>query len=435
MRIALISEHASPAALLGGEDAGGQNVYVDEISRALAAMGHRVDVFTRRESAEAPLVHHWAPGVRIVNLPVGPARHVPKDDLWPMMPAFRDALLDFAMRTGARYGLAHGNFWMSGWVACELREELGIPAVQLFHALGATKRRHQGAADTSPPDRIAVEREIVRRVERVVASCPHEIEELASDYGAERERVAMIPLGVDRETFRPMPRGEARRLVGHGLHDDDRVIVYVGRVLPRKDIRNVIEALALLGQQGLEWGSRVKLLVVGGETREPDSVFTPELGELRRLAEARGVADRVIFTGKRSKEELRSCYGAGDVAVTTPWYEPFGLTPLEAMACGRPVIGAAVGGIGFTVMHGETGLLVPPRDPERLATAFADLLGSPDRSAEMGAAARRRVETEFSWSRVAEQTAALYRAVIREAPPVRLVVTPVVPREAVAGGD
>src|SRR5215217_3494740 len=248
MRVAFISEHASPAALLGGEDAGGQNAYVDEVARCLGQLGWRVDVFTRRDRAGAAGVLDWAPGVRIVNLRVGPERFVPKDHLWPLMPAFRDALIRFAIRDGVRYDVVHGNFWMSGWVASELRHALSVPAVQLFHALGTTKRRHQGTVDTSPPDRIAVERVIVRGVDRVIATCPAERRELIADYGAVPSRIAMIPLGVDTGIFRPTDRGEARRRIGLGLTEDDRVLVYIGRLMPRKDIRCVVRALALLGR-------------------------------------------------------------------------------------------------------------------------------------------------------------------------------------------
>src|SRR5690242_8296831 len=164
VRIAFLSEHASPVALLGGEDAGGQNVYVDEVSRCLGRLGYAVDVFTRRDSVGAPELIDWAPGVRVVNLAVGPPGPLPKDVLWPLMPAFHDALLDFMARDGACYNLIHGNFWMSGWVAAKLRRRLGIPAVQIFHAMGKTKQRHQGAADTSPAGRIAVELDIVQQV-------------------------------------------------------------------------------------------------------------------------------------------------------------------------------------------------------------------------------------------------------------------------------
>jgi hypothetical protein len=169
-RIAFLSEHASPAARLGGEDAGGQNVYVGEIARNLGELGYEVDIFTRRDSIDTPEVIDWLPGVRIVNLQAGPLDQRPKDALWPLMPEFRDNLLDCLLRTNTHYDLIHGNFWMSGWVAAELRERLDLPVVQIFHAMGLTKQRHQGAADTSPGERIGIERDIIRRVDRIMLS-------------------------------------------------------------------------------------------------------------------------------------------------------------------------------------------------------------------------------------------------------------------------
>ena len=423
-RVAMISEHASPVALLGGADAGGQNVYVDEVSRGLAARGLAVDVFTRSESTGSPEVIDWAPGVRVINLQAGPAIPLPKDDLWPLMPAFRDSFLRFILRDGVRYDVLHGNFWMSGWVAAELRRVLAIPAVQVFHATGLTKRRCQGAADTSPVDRIEVERHIAREVDRVIAQCPHEWDEFIEGYGVPPAKLDLIPAGVNPERFRPIDQCEARRRIepSLGIAPDDLVIVYVGRMLPRKDVRNVVRAFALLRDR---WGDRrptLKLLVVGGETAAPDPEETPEIGELQRLAAALGVAGEVRFTGQRQPDVLREYYGAGDVAVTTPWYEPFGLTPLEAMACGRPVVGAAVGGIPFTVEDGVTGRLVPPRDPEALAARLQELLDDPAGRQRMGAAARRRVERRFTWAVTAARTAALYQAVIER----REVANPVI---------
>ncbi len=403
-RIAFVSEHASPIALLGGVDAGGQNVYVDALARHLARLGHAVDVFTRRESPDAPAIVDWALGVRIVNLDAGPARPVPKDDLWPLMPAFRDALLAFVARDGARYDLIHGHFWMSGWVAIQVRRAIGVPVVQTFHALGATKRREQGAADTSPSIRIAVETAIARTADGLIAQCPSERAELIADYGAPPDRISLVPAAVDVDRFRSIPRDEARRRIG--LATDDPVIVYVGRLLPRKDVRNVVRALAALERRGV--APLPLLLVVGGATAAPDPAATPEIGELRRLASELGVGDRLRCTGQRQPEELRFFYGAGDIVVTTPWYEPFGLTPLEAMACGRPVVGSAVGGIAFTVADGITGFLVPPRDPERLADRLQQLLADPALRHRMGTAARARVEHRFTWQITAARTAALY---------------------------
>ena len=405
--VAFLSEHASPLALLGGADAGGQNVYVDEVSRNLARLGYAVDVFTRRDSPDLPDVLEWAPGVRIVHLEAGPAAYVFKDELWPHMPAFRDAFPRFVRHDGARYDLLHGNFWMSGWVAVELGARLGIPVAQIFHATGLTKRRHQGAADTSPGGRIGVERAIVRRADRLIAQCPSERSELIADYGANPAKVAVIPSAVNTSVFRPVPRDEARRRIG--LEADGPVVVYVGRMLPRKDVRNVVRALALLVR---ERGVPATLLLVGGESAEPDAAATPEIGVLRSLAAELGIADRVRFIGKRQADELRYYYCAGDVAVTTPWYEPCGLTPLEGMACGRPVIGSAVGGITFTISDGKTGYLVPPRDPAALAERLHTLLADTAQRERMGHAARARVEREFTWPLVAQRTAVLYEALL-----------------------
>lgn len=412
--IALISEHASPTAILGGADAGGQNVYVDELSRNLARRGHGVDVFTRRTSAEEPEVIDWAPGVRVINLQAGPLRPRPKDELWPYMPEFRDSFLRFMEREETRYNLIHGNFWMSGWVATELRQRLGIPAVQIFHATGKTKRRHQKRVDTSPGDRIGVEMQVIRDVDRVIAQCPCERDELIKDYKAEPEKVIIIPSAVNTKVFRPVDRDEARQHIG--LDVAGKAIVYVGRILPRKDVRNIVRALAILLRQykGMADAPPVTLLVVGGETEDADPLATPEIGELQKLAQQLGVADHVRFMGKHPASELRYYYGAGDVFVTTPWYEPFGLTPLEAMACGRPVIGSSVGGITFTVKEGETGFLVPPRDPDALAVQLNALFADPEAAPRMECAARKRVEREFTWSIVAMRTAALYDSIFAE---------------------
>ena len=410
-RIAFVSEHASPVALLGSQDAGGQNVYVDEVSRHLALLGYAVDVFTRRDDPQVPEIVDWAPGVRVVNLSSGPAELVLKDELWPLMPAFRAALLDFMRRDNVRYDLLHGNFWMSGWVVVQLSRQLVIPAVHIFHAMGKTKQRHQGQADTSPDGRIAVELEVIRNVDRLIAQCPSERDELVDDYGADPAKVALIPSAVNIERFRPLPRDEARRRIG--LQTDELVIAYVGRMMPRKDVRNVVRAAALLAQQT---DLRFMLLLVGGETAEPDPRATPEIGVLQALAAELGIAERVRFVGKRQPDVLHAYYSAGDVIVTTPWYEPFGLTPLEGMACGRPVIGSAVGGITYTLADGETGLLVPPREPHALAAALRKLLTDNDLRERMGRAARQRVEREFTWATVAERTAALYQTLLGSQP-------------------
>jgi glycosyltransferase involved in cell wall biosynthesis len=418
-RIAFLSEHASPVALLGGADAGGQNVYVDEVSRNLALRGYAVDVFTRRDNPDIPEIIEWAPGVRVINLLAGPPQPRPKDELWPFMGDFRDSLLRFRLLDEVHYDLIHGNFWMSGWVATELRRLLNIPVVQIFHATGKTKRRHQKAVDTSPGNRIQTELHVIRNVDRLIAQCPAERDELINDYRADSSKVITIPSAVNTKVFRPVLQEKARKRIG--LDTTDRVIVYVGRLLPRKDIRNIVRALAILirdyGWNAKASEQKVSLLIVGGETVDADPIATPEIGEIQRLAAELGVTNYLHFVGKRQQDTLCDYYSAGDVAVTTPWYEPFGLTPLEGMACGRPVIGSAVGGITYTLADGETGFLVPPRNPAALAARLHQLLLDEELRNRMGLAARLRVEQEFTWPIVALRTASLYEALLASLAP------------------
>ncbi len=416
MRIAFISEHASPVALLGGVDAGGQNVYVDEVSRNLALLGYKVDVFTRCDKPDMPEVIDWAPGVRVIHLTAGPAESLLKDTLWQYMPEFKDSFLRFLEQNELHYDLIHSNFWMSGWVATELKRHLNIPVVHIFHAMGKTKRRYQGNNDSSPIERIEVESAVIRDVDRLIAQCPAEQYELVDDYAADPHKTVVIPSAVNIDVFKPVDKIIARRVAG--VAEDDFVVVYVGRMLPRKDVRNVVRGVALLLQKCEEMhhplSAKIKLLLVGGETTEPDPIATPEIGVLQHIVAESGITEYVRFIGKRQQDSLRYYYSAGDVVVTTPWYEPFGLTPLEGMACGRPVIGSAVGGITFTLVDGQTGFLVEPRNPEMLASRLYQSLIESEVREHMGRVARLRVEREFTWSTVAKRTADLYSALLTQ---------------------
>ncbi|GMA15513.1 glycosyltransferase (plasmid) [Deinococcus metallilatus] len=419
-RIALISEHASPLAALGGTDAGGQNVYVAQVARHLARLGYAVDVFTRRDAPHFPEVLEWVPGVRVVHVPVGPAAAIPKEDLLPLMADFTRFMAAFMAREG-RYDLLHANFWMSGLVAADLKRLLGLPFVITFHALGKVRRLHQGEADGFPDDRFAIEERLVREADRVIAECPQDEADLRDLYAADPARIVTVPCGFDPDEFSPQGRREARERLG--LDPDELTVLQLGRMVPRKGVDDAIRGFARAVR---ERGLSARLLVVGGNSPDPDPALTPELGRLQGVAREEGVADRVIFTGSRDRAALRDYYSAADVFISTPWYEPFGITPLEAMACGTPVLGARVGGIQYTVMDGETGYLVPPRDPDALGKRLGDLLADAPLREQMGEAALMRVRSHFTWEGVARQLAGVYREVEQEAEGAR----PVPPAES-----
>ncbi|MGW4643243.1 glycosyltransferase [Sphaerisporangium sp. NPDC004334] len=392
MKIAMVSEHASPLASAGGADSGGQNVHVAALARGLAAQGHEVTVYTRRESAHIPEQVELAEGVSVVHVPAGPPRCVSKDDILPCIPDFGHWLRQ--RWTFQPPDVVHAHYWMSGLAALAATRGLGVPVVQTFHALGVVKQRHQGAEDTSPRERPQAEGLVARRVDRIIATCLDEVQELTR-MNAPPPSIRTVPCGVDTAIFRPdgpvVPRPRRPRLLS------------IGRLVPRKGVGTLIEAMRMIPD--------AELIVAGGPSagRLDDD---PEVRRLRRAASEAGVAGRVRFVGGVSHDEVPALMRSADVAVCVPWYEPFGMVALEAMACGVPVVASAVGGQRETVAHGRTGLLVPPRDPRTLAVAVNTLLADPRLRAAYGRASAERARALYGWERVCARTRSVYEEVV-----------------------
>jgi len=405
-RIAFISEHASPLVSPGSVDAGGQNVYVGELAKQLSRMGYTVDVFTRRESPDIPYVTTWMDDVRVIQIDAGPARVIAKEELLPHMAAFREEMISFMEESQTTYHLVHANFFMSALVAMELKQLLGIPFVVTFHALGHVRKAYQGHNDRFPPERIDIEADVILQANQIIAECPQDKEDLINYYQAPVNKITIIPCGVNLNEVYAVDKEKAREILH--LPKEDKIILQLGRMVPRKGVDNVIMALAQLNM------SDVKLIIVGSNVPASSGEVDHELERLRKLAAELKVADQVIFAGQRNRYELKHYYSAADVFITTPWYEPFGITPLESMACGTPVIGSDVGGIKYSVADGRTGLLVPPRDPVSLAAAIFKLLQDDTLRQEMGSNAIKRIHALFTWECVARKMKYLYQQVINE---------------------
>jgi D-inositol-3-phosphate glycosyltransferase len=403
MRIAMVSEHASPLATLGGVDAGGQNVCVAEVASALGRRGLEVTVYTRRDDPALSRRVPLAPGVTVEHVDAGPACEISKDRLLAYMDEFA-ARLACAWRED-RPDVVHSHFWVSGQAAVAAARPLGIPVVHTFHALGVVKRRHQGSKDTSPPERIGIEQHVLRSADRIVATCSDEVFELARMRGDVR-RIRVVPCGVDVSLFRPdgpaLPRTP-------GMHR----LVSVSRLVGRKGIENVISALTALPD--------VELLIAGGP--DPQHLFDDEHARrLRSLAEELGVADRVRFMGGLRRPQVPPLLRSADLAVCVPWYEPFGIAPLEAMACGVPVVAAAIGGLIDSVVHDVTGRHVPPRRPDAIAEVVRELLDNREARGALGRGGVARARARYSWDRVADGTLQAYT----EVAPARAAATGVV---------
>ena len=281
-----------------------------------------------------------------------------------------------------------------------------VPLVHTYHALGVVKRRELGVADTSPAGRVEAEAQLGHDVDAIIATCGDEVCELV-EMGIPVDKITVAPCGVDLGLFSPFGPSEQR--------GREHRIAVVGRLVPRKGIALTICALAILAARKRE---DVRLLVVGGPGSPVALEEDPEARRLMALAEASGVRDRIEFRGHAPQSDLPAVLRSVQAVVCAPWYEPFGIVPLEAMACGVPVIAARVGGLADTVVDGVTGIHVPPRDPESIARAIEDIIDNPDWAAELGRAGRRRVCALYSWDRVARETERVYAAVLAgSAPP------------------
>jgi glycosyltransferase involved in cell wall biosynthesis len=392
MRIAMVSEHTSPLAAVGGVDAGGQNVHVASLARALARAGHDVTVHTRRTSAELPDRVHTPDGVLVEHLDAGPAEPVPRDELLPLVGQLGSEL-------AARFAadppeVVHAHYWVSGLAALSATRDLDLPVVQTFHGLGVTTRRFHGRRDTSPPVRVRMERALARDVARVVATSTDEVAELTR-LGAARNRITVVPSGVDVEQFTPegpaAERGDRRRVLG------------IGRLVPRKGFDTAIRALVAVPD--------TELVIAGGPAAD-ELAGDAEAIRLVGLAERFGVADRVRLIGAVPRPDMPALLRSADLVVCPSWYEPFGLVPLEAMACGVPVVASAVGGFLDTIVDGATGALVPPRRPDRLAAEMRRLLLEPFWREAYGTAGVDRARSRYSWDRIAAATLAVYEDVL-----------------------
>jgi D-inositol-3-phosphate glycosyltransferase len=401
-RIALLSLHSSPLAVIGRADAGGMNVYVRRMADELSSIGIHVDVYTRRTDPHAPEVLRTKDGARIVHLDGGPRQELPKSVLPLHIRAMAASFRSFVERERLCYDVLHTHYWLSGLVALRCRDVADAPIVHMFHTLSKVKEFYNGGPD--PKDsglRFDGERSVIAGADVVVGATAMEREQMEHFYGRAPRSFSVIPLGVDLDLFRPRDRTECRRSLDISA---DRVIVFVGRPDSIKGLDTLLLAIGALPSH-LQRGLR--LIVVG------DAGTERALGgaRYRRLVRTLGVADAVEFRGIVSQHELAPYYSAADICAVPSAYESFGMVAVESMACQTPVVAFSVGGLAATIRDGHTGFLAAAGDRSGYAAKLAAALSSPA-LAEMGRRARLSVRP-YEWSTIVERTLELYERVTR----------------------
>ncbi|MGB7895661.1 MAG: glycosyltransferase family 1 protein [Microcoleus sp.] len=404
-RIALISVHGDPAVEIGKEEAGGQNVYVRQVGEALAKQGWQVDMFTRSSDRQQARIVQHSPNCRTIRLVAGPQEFIPRDEIYGYLPIFVQEFQKFQLESGFQYPLVHTNYWLSSWVGMELKKSQPLQQVHTYHSLAAVKYKSVSTIPMIAKTRLQVEKTLLETAERVVATSPQEKEQMRSLVSS-KGNIDIIPCGTDLERFGSIARSTARRYLG--IAPETKVVLYVGRFDRRKGIETLVRAVSRSAVPKAD----LKLIIGGGwRAGESDGKERDRIGS---IVEELGLSEITTFPGTLSRDLLPAYYAAADVCVVPSHYEPFGLVAIEAMACGTPVIASDVGGLKYTVVQEETGLLAPPKNEAAFAHAIDRLLLDSVWCQQLGHTGRRRVETYFSWDGIASQLSQLYTQLLEQ---------------------
>ena len=390
-RVAVLSLHTSPLAQPGSGDSGGMNVYVRELSSALAQAGVECTTYTRRTNSDQPDVVQVEPGHRVVHLDAG-AFDLPKEQLPGILDQFGDAVMAH-IGNESPADVLHANYFLSGLVAHRLKHELDIPFVTTFHTLAKVKAE---GGDLESEWRHHAEQDIISCADAICVSCSEEENQFRRLYGNPRGRIEIVAPGVEHAFFAPGERHGARRALD--LPPTAPVLLFVGRIQPLKAPDVAVRALAELRRPD------ALLLIVGGASGTDGSA---EVDHLHRLIDELGVADQVRFVPPQPHHILSTYYRAADAVVVPSRSESFGLVALEASACGVPVVASGVGGLLTLVDHGETGYLVPDRDPALFAHYLREIIDHPSHAAALSARGAERAK-RYTWSFAAARLRRLY---------------------------
>lgn len=412
-RVAMLSVHTCPLAVLGGKEAGGMNVYVRELSRELARRGFQIDVFTRSQNTITPLTHTLSKNARIIHLPAGPLKPYNKNEVYQHLPEFVQHIREWQRCEKSSYDLIHAHYWLSGAAALLLKKYWDVPVVQMFHTLAQLKNAiAKNEDELEPLFRAEREAEIMQRVDRIVAATPAEKSQLGWLYGAPLDKIEVIPCGVDTKLFWPRPKLEARARLGLTAR---RVVLLVGRIEPIKGVDVLIHAAkSLVAEYGND-PAKLQVLVVGGGAKDGQAQ-NPEALRLQNLTKELNLENIIQFLPSQSQTEMPYYYSAADVTVMSSHYESFGMAALESQACGTPVVASRVGGLPYVVQDKVSGLLVPDDDHEELAAAIAQVLDSKALRQHLSQQAVLRAE-QFTWRAIGQQVTQLYRDLTGEVAP------------------
>ena len=396
--IAMLSVHTSPLDMPGRtRDAGGMNVYINQLARELGQSQNSIDIFTRRTNEYTPKVIQLTPQVRVIHIQAGPSAPMQKDELYQYLAEFAQNMDEFRRNENIRYDVLHSHYWLSGVVAMQLAQRWAIPHIIMFHTLAHLKQL-ANPNGTEPSIRLQMERRLIQQADSIIASTNDERIQIIRHCGATPGQVRVIPCGIDLKLFKPQDQQQAREKLG--LRPYLPVLLFVGRLDPFKGPDLLLHTAAMMEQ-------KAQIVIVGGKSSNDKDVE-----QLKELAAQLKISKQVHFIGARPQYALPAIYSAADVTVVPSYHESFGLAAIESLACSTPVVATRAGGLTTVIHNNETGFLVP-RSPGFFAERLDSLLQNPTLLKQMSKAARPSV-LQFSWKNVASKVQELYEDVISD---------------------
>ncbi|MGD8413100.1 MAG: glycosyltransferase [Candidatus Latescibacterota bacterium] len=405
--IAQFSVHGyfDPEPILGRTDTGGQVTYVLELSKYLAQINDiKVDIYTR-QFGDRETVAPVNDRVRVVRLPCGPNEFIRKEDMFPYWDEFTDNAEAYFKENGLHYEVLHGHYWDAGYVCMNLAERFGQPYFYTAHSLGAWKREQMGGDPAEMErlfkfeERIHWENILFRKAAAHTVTTVDGKENYKRLYEFETPHMDVIPPGVDIHRFRPLEPGEKDR----DLHTPDKYVFCLSRIDSNKGHAELIRAFSHVVEEVPD-----AYLLIGGGSKEPKQHEIDVRNSFVKVVDERGLGDRVVFTGYVDDDDLATYYRKAQLFVLPSKYEPFGMTTLEAMSCGTPVVATKFGGIRNNLKNEYDALMVDPTDEREFGTAMTRLLTDEALSRKLVANGLVTIRDRFSWEAIAATTLKFY---------------------------
>ncbi len=410
MKICTVSFHCCPLSQIGGDGVGGMNVYLKELSTAMACdPGTEIDIFTRDRNSGSVRIKRLMPNVRVIHLPAGPDCFVDRKSLYDYLPEFVENLKGFICKEKKSYTEIYTHYWLSGLAGEHLKHYFNIPLVHTYHTLAFLKNRV--ASKHEHRYRLLAERHLSHAADLIISSSSEEKRNLMGEYGVSAQKIKVIYPGVNHNLFYPSKVKTV--YLESGFSEDHKILLYVGRVEPIKGLLTIIEALAFLNKSLDPLSKELRLIVIGGGKKGSELSYNHEVNRVKAAAETFGLTGKIVFMGSIEQKALKGYYCAAATLIVPSLYESFGLVVVEALACGTPVLVSNVGKMRTIVKEGKNGFSFAPGSPEALAKGLKEFFKKKDFLWEE-AKIRQDIIDRFSWEKTGRETQRVFASLKQE---------------------